>query len=208
MARKRAFIYIDGFNLYYGCLRNTPYRWLNIVELSKKLVSDKIEKVHYFTARVSARAGDPMAPLRQKIYLRALETLPEVQIHYGHFLTHVKWMPKADNPQERVKVVKTDEKGSDVNLASQILADAFRGQFDTAAVISNDSDLLKPIFIVKEELKKTVGIVNPQKDKRFAVQLSNIASFKRVIREAVLQVCQFPPTLTDSKGTFHKPESW
>lgn len=142
MARKKAYIYIDGFNLYYGCLKNTPYRWLNIVELSKKLVSDRIEKVHYFTARVSARAGDPMAPLRQKIYLRALETLPEVQIHYGHFLSHVKWMPKADNPKERIKVIKTDEKGSDVNLASQLLADAFRNHFDTAAVISNDSDLL------------------------------------------------------------------
>lgn len=190
------------------CLKGTAYRWLNIVELSKKLIKDKIEKVHYFTARVSARTGDEEAPQRQKIYLRALGTLSEVQIQYGHFLTHIKSMAKADNPKEFVKVIKTEEKGSDVNLASQLLADAFRDKFDTALIISNDSDLVKPILIVKEELKKVVGIVNPQAEFRFAAELLKIASFKRVIRESVLQICQFPPTLTDSKGTFHKPESW
>jgi hypothetical protein len=82
-------VYIDGFNLYYGSLRNTPYRWLNLETLCQLLLpKNTIGEIKYFTALVSSRPNDPDQAIRQQLYLRALGTLPKVSIHKGHFLTH------------------------------------------------------------------------------------------------------------------------
>jgi hypothetical protein len=121
-------IYIDGFNLYYGALRNTPYRWLNPEALCQLLLpKNTIGEIKYFTALVSARPNDPDQPLRQQLYLRALGTLPKVSVHLGHFLTHKVTMALVvppGQPQQYAKVIKTEEKGSDVNLATHLLHDA------------------------------------------------------------------------------------
>lgn len=62
---------------------------------------------------------------------------------------------------EKVRVVKTEEKGSDVNLATHLLVDGFQGHYETAVVISNDSDLNLPITMVKNVLKKRIGVICP-----------------------------------------------
>lgn len=92
-------IYVDGFNLYYGALKGTPYKWLNPVELSNLFLPQgyKVDKVLYFTARVSG-AVDPDAPRRQNIYLSALRTLPRVEIHFGNFLAKTVWRPLINLP--------------------------------------------------------------------------------------------------------------
>jgi hypothetical protein len=87
-----------------------------------------------------------------------------------------------------------------------LLADAYHGEYDVAVVVSNDSDLLAPIRIVRSELRKKVGILNPQTHPS-RVLLAN-ADFFKSIRPGVLAASQFPPTLTDAHGTFHKPGSW
>jgi hypothetical protein len=66
---------------------------------------------------------------RQQVYLRALETIPGLSIDYGHYLSHVTRMPLAQPRRggaRTVQVVKTEEKGSDVNLATYLLLDAFK----------------------------------------------------------------------------------
>lgn len=203
-------VYIDGFNFYYGALRKTPYRWVNPEKLCQLLLPrNTIQEIKYFTALVSARPSDPNQPIRQQLYLRALATLPKVSVHLGHFLSHEVTMAKVVSPgqrQEFVRVIKTEEKGSDVNLATHLLHDAHRGKFDVAVVISNDSDLLMPIKIVREELGKIVGVLNPQK--RPSRALLEHLDFIKQIRGGVLAAAQFPNQLTDQKGTFHKPSTW
>jgi len=77
-------VYIDGFNLYYGCLKGTPYRWLDLERLCHRLLpAEEIGTIRYFTARVSGKV-DPEAPVRQHMYLRALDTLPVVSLTSGH----------------------------------------------------------------------------------------------------------------------------
>jgi hypothetical protein len=203
-------VYVDAFNLYYGCLKGTPYRWLDLGALCTRLLpKDRINRIRYFTATVSARPDNPDAPQRQQIYLRALETVPSLSIHYGHYLSHVTRMPLA-NPRHggarTVEVVKTEEKGSDVNLATFLLLDAFRRDCDVAVVISNDSDLKLPIEIAKSELELRVGVVNPHPPARRSRALQ--PSFFKQIRASALAACQFPPVLTDSKGEIRKPASW
>jgi hypothetical protein len=57
-------------------------------------------------------------------------------------------MMRADG-SGKVKVLKTEEKGSDVNLASYLLIDAYRSDRDVAVIVSNDFDLLFPIEHIK-----------------------------------------------------------
>jgi hypothetical protein len=121
------------------------------------LPKNTLREIKYFTALVSARPNDPDQPVRQQLFLRALGTLPNVSIHLGHFLTHEVTMALVvppGHPQKYARVIKTEEKGSDVNLATHLLHDAHLGRFDIAVVVSNDSDLLEPIKIVRHELHK------------------------------------------------------
>ncbi len=200
-------VYVDAFNLYYGLVRGTRYKWLDLAALCKiMLPHDTIHHVRYFTALVQPRPGDPGQLQRQRFYLRALATLPNLTIHQGHFLTHVVRMPLAGSPLKTVEVIKTEEKGSDVNLATEFLVDAFHNDFEAAAIISNDSDLLRPIQVVRREFGKTVGILNPQRSPSGPLQRE--ADFMKTIRPATLARCQFLPTLVDARGRFYKPAAW
>jgi hypothetical protein len=177
--------------------------------ISVFITKNPIQSIKYFTALVSARPNDLNAPASQKLYLRALSTIPELSVHFGHFLVHQVTMPlvvPVGDPQQYVKVIKTEEKGSDVNLATHLLHDAHMNKFDVAVVVSNDSDLLGPIKIVRNELNKKVGVLNPQKNPSRAI-LPHI-DFIKQIRSGVLQASQFPKQLSDARGLFTKPPGW
>jgi len=211
LPRPRTNVYVDGFNLYYGAVRGTAFKWLNLRLLCERLLpQNEVVEIRYFTALVTATPHDPAKPQRQQTFIRALETLPGLTVHYGSFLTNRVWMPRAHRrPGQRrnVEVMKTEEKGSDVNLASMLLADGFRGRFETAVVLSNDSDLVLPIEIVTRELGLAVGLLNPHE--RFSVELSRAATFKKKIRAGVLRDSQFPDIVVDSEGReIRKPPDW
>jgi hypothetical protein len=106
-----------------------------------------------------------------------------------------------------VKVIKTEEKGSDVNLATHLLIDGFTGQYHAAIVVSNDSDLVAPILYVRDILGFPVMVLNPD-DSTTSKVLARSSSGVRHIRKGVLSISQFPTELTDRKGKFHKPDTW
>jgi uncharacterized LabA/DUF88 family protein len=204
-------VYVDGFNLYYGCLRHTPHKWLDLARLASLLLprACHVHRIRYYTARVSGRPGNPNAQRRQQIYLRALLTTPNLSISYGHFLTSELNMPLADRQHGQpamARVIKTEEKGSDVNLACHLLLDAFREECEVAFVISNDSDLVEPVRIARREFGLQVGIGCPHKHP--SQMLLRESDFIRPIRRGALRVSQFPPTLSDEHGLFSKPASW
>jgi len=95
----RTWVYVDGFNLYYGAVKGTQFKWLNPVKLAQQVLpsSHVVERVKYFTAHVSG-AADPDAPKRQHAYLSALRTLPEIEIHFGRFLAKAIWRPITNFP--------------------------------------------------------------------------------------------------------------
>jgi len=206
----KTFVYVDGFNLYYGAVKGTSYKWLNIDKMCQLLLPKyRVTRIKYFTARVSGRPSDPDQPTRQQAFLRALRTIPHLEIIFGHFLTNEVMMPLAGCPpgaQKYAKVIKTEEKGSDVNIATHLLRDGYQGSYDAAVLVTNDSDLLEPVRIVREELGKVVGILNPHHVPSRA--LLRHASFIKPIRKGVLAASQFPPRLTDAIGTVTKPSIW
>ena len=86
-------VYVDAFNLYYGCLKDTPYKWLDLARLCQVMLPrDGINRIRYFTALVDGKRN-PTSPQRQQTYLRALGTIPNLSVHLGHYLTHPARMP-------------------------------------------------------------------------------------------------------------------
>ena len=191
-------------------MRDTPYRWLDIGKLVQLLLPQHtINRIRYFTALVVNRPSDPMQRQRQQAYLRALETIPDLTIHYGHLLAKTKRRPLARPPAtgpRTVEILDTEEKGSDVNLASFLLSDGFDDKYEMAAVISNDSDLELPIRMVRDRLDKPVGVFDPSRRRSF--QLHSAASWYRPLRRGPLSASLFPDTLFDARGHITKPAGW
>ena len=210
----RVNFYVDGFNIYYGCLKGTPYRWLDLEALCKRYIrsGDQLNRIRYFTARVTPRPNDPQAPQRQQIYLRALQTIPCLSVHLGRFQESDVRMRLSTPPTVGAKtalVVKTEEKGSDVNLATFLLLDAFTKDAEVAVIVSNDSDLVEPIRVTKEDLGIRVGILNPHRPRFRSLDLQRIPpTFFKQIRAGALSASQFPETMQDSRGTLTRPASW
>ncbi len=205
---KRAYVYIDGFNLYYA-VRNTPYRWLNLSLLARTLLPRcQVIGIKYFTAQVLSFPGDPAAPSRQQVYWRALSTLPDLKIVLGRFQVKPITLPLESDSSRMAAVLKSEEKGSDVNLASHLLFDAFKHEIDEAAVISGDSDLATPIQMVRG-FGIDVRIFDPREPKRTCLDLKRVGSTYSHIYRSVYKKCQFPDSLLDKEGkTLQKPIEW
>ena len=157
---QRVRVYIDGFNFYYAAFVDGTFgrwKWLDLVAFSRRLVpSHHVDHVRYFTAQLKPTPGSPRAHIRQGIYLNALRAHPRLSVHLGTFSKHAVQMPLAPPPKTgcedgvvylasrdldldgdtaqptKAFVVKTEEKGSDVNLATYLLRDGFKGLYDTA----------------------------------------------------------------------------
>jgi uncharacterized LabA/DUF88 family protein len=214
--RPRAIFYIDGFNLYNGIARRSEakglaapeHRWLNLSKLAQFLVPEaEIVLVRYFTSRVKRRLDDPDAGVRQETFLRALRTLPNLTIHYGHFQRNKVWRRLVEDTEKSVRVVDFKEKGSDVNLAAHLVHDAFTDACEMACVVSSDSDLVEPIRLAREGLSAGVLVFSPNVG-RPARALADVATDSRRINDRTFAACHLGADLDDSDGVVTKPASW
>ena len=219
--KPRTYAYIDGFNLYYGCFRRpappswAKYKWLDLEKFCDLLLPyNDIVAVKYYTADVSNRPPDNRQNDREQVYLKALLTLPRVEIVKGRFLGPKKRrMPQCDATGaalgNKVWVLKTEEKGSDVNLAVDLLHDCIIGCYECAVVVSNDSDLARSIRIVRYQYKKIIGIVNPHNThQRMSGDLWKLKHFDRKISRKILASSQLPEDVTVGQGTIRRPQGW
>ena len=226
--RPRTFVYVDGFNLYYGSLKGTPYRWLDVCSLMERLLpAADLTKIWYFTAEPRPDPSNPGVAARHREYMRALATIPILEIKPGFYqlkpsdrpLVYPLYGPdpKLPNPANRVVTVwRSEEKGSDVNLATALLVDAAARRFDQAWVVSNDADLAWPVEVAQHEYAVRVGVIKPERPagypdppRKDSWHLKQAGAEFRRIREPQLAACQFPATLLDAAGAvITKPASW
>lgn len=204
--QKKAIFYIDGFNLYFG-MKSKELKdcyWLNIAKLCGKIIKpfedQQIVSIKYFTDEIK---GIEDKIRRQQAYLNALKTLKNVKIIYGHYYEN-KVLCKDCNLEHKVY----KEKMTDVNIAVQILCDAFKNLFDVAYIISADSDLLPAIEAVKEIFPKK-RIVNFTPPGRFSSALRKACHYHKNIYDSFIRNCQFPKILINEKGEeIKRPERW
>jgi hypothetical protein len=204
MALKRVIAYIDGFNLYFGLKsqRWQRYYWLNIQGMAKSLLKPDQELVctKYFTSRVT---NDVQKQKRQNDFIEAIQTLPSIKVYYGKYQL---------NPRTCRFCSKEDfvpnEKMTDVNIAVELLSDAFTDAFDIALLVSADSDLVAPVKKVRLLFpeRRIVACFPPG---RYSVDLKNAAGFSIPIGRAVLSKNQFPDEIQKSDGyILTRPERW
>jgi hypothetical protein len=217
MSRPTAIVYVDGFNLYRQKLTHHPEtKWLDLVKLSELLLpTHDIVAVRYFTANIRPMLGtDPQGPIRQQTYLRALQTDPRVSIYHGTFRMDKRWMVSMpvtigdDGKPNVVRVRKTEEKGSDVNLASYMIFDACRSAADVHVLVSNDSDYATALSILTNEVGAAWGLFSPV-DSPNTVLLRERPVFVKSIRKGVLLAAQFPDEMhSKSDGRITRPTNW
>lgn len=202
----RAVVYIDGFNLYFG-LRSKGWRryyWLNVAKLAGYLVKkhQRLESVHYFTARLPRNANSN-SRRRQGIYLNALNTLDGLVIRHGHFLEKSR---KCDHCGAVTK--SFEEKMTDVNIAAQMLVDAVDDRYDTALLVSADSDLTGPVELIRSRFAgKRIVIAKPPG--LHSATLCRAASAYFTIGEANLRRSQLPPVIRQKgKQAICRPSRW
>ena len=194
---------MDGFNLYFGMVDAGLHhcKWLDIEKLAKNLLKphQELKAIKYFTSRVSNNAKKQK---RQTIYIEALET-KGTEIILGQYQSSCIHCNKCGNRWNSF-----NEKMTDVNIATYLLVDAYKNKYDTAMLISGDSDLVPPIRAVNEYIyEKRVLVAFPPKRKNDAV--AKVAKGKFVIGRRNLEKSQFPDEVEKSDGfVLKKPDRW
>ncbi len=206
---KRSIVYIDGFNLYYGAVRNTAWKWLNL-EKYFALVrpDDDIQRIHYFTALIDG----PHRP-NQETFLAALGTLPKVTVVLGRYM----YKPMTCRVQPctfagKRAFMRPEEKQTDVNIALQMLDDAYRGLAERFVLVTGDSDLVPAISLVRSrfpDIEHVVYVPNNHPSRGAAVELRSAADKARNLPLVELRHAQFPVTVMGSGNrAIVKPRDW
>ncbi len=207
--KRRAIFYVDGFNLYFGAVRGTAYKWLNFDAYCQKLhPHDELVKIRYFTSQVQ---GNTHA--NQMAFWRALRTTPVVQIQEGKFkrgsveCEHTTCTLQGSRTFQRLQ-----EKRTDVNIAVSMIDDAHRNACENMVVISGDSDLVPAVRLVRATFKNiTLFVYVPGHgyEERQASELMQAAHIGRPLNTSYFAECQFPPEFKDRYGRLvRKPKDW
>lgn len=203
---RRVMAYVDGFNLYFGLKGSgfKRYYWLDVAALAQSLLKpgQQLSATHYFTASIRANGRNTADQKRQNDYLDAL-TVRGVQSQFGHYLQKTRQCRQCN-----ASWPDYEQKMSDVNIAIQLLVDAFDDAFDTALVISGVSDLTTPIRRLRQRFPhKRVIVAFPPK--RQSAELKRVANGYLTIGEDKLRASQLPATITKPDGYgLRRPDSW
>ena len=204
---QRVAVYVDGFNLFYG-LRSKGWRryyWLDVHRLAENLLrpGQTLAAVRYFTARVFHDPRDPGKQERQGTYLDALATLPYLDIHYGYFLSKSQRCPNCNEVRHTY-----EEKMTDVNISVEMLRDAYGDLFDTAIIVSADSDLARPITAITEQFpdKRVIAAFPPG---RASKRLRSVATVSLAIGRDKLRNSQLPESVVGQGACLlTRPADW
>lgn len=230
----RTRVYIDGYNLYYGCLKNSPHKWLDVHRLIERILQSvhyerngqpisyalQTPAIKYFTALILPAFGksdDSVAC--QQHYHNALESHlgPSIEIIKGYHdakpaRAYREEPGKAARDSEVVNVWKLEEKQSDVKLALSAYSDAIRNEVDQIIAVTNDSDFAPAMELIRQHTNATLGLIVPRRENASHVnaQLSAQAHWVRnYIREEELAQSQLPSMIRLTKNSVvHKPLSW
>jgi uncharacterized LabA/DUF88 family protein len=200
---ERVLGFVDGFNLYFG-LRAAGYGsllWLDISKLVANLCRPYQDFVgaRYFTARIN---GPGPKHDRQQTLLEAYETLPDCRIHFGHYQTNLTSCRSCGAQWKQ-----SSEKMTDVNIAVEMLSAASLNEFDTALLVSGDSDLAPAVEKTIALFGKRVVVAFPPK--RHSAHLGASASAYIEIHKNQLARSQLPETITKPGGhVLRRPPSW
>ncbi|MES2942347.1 MAG: NYN domain-containing protein [Pseudomonadota bacterium] len=233
----RTRVYVDGYNLYYGCLKGSAFKWLDLLSLFDKCILPSVTAsinglplaselqavaIKFFTAPILEKASKAQDSIKcQDRYHAALNKHQQgrVETIKGYYsLTEARARLIDQNDPKKwprdcteVPVWKLEEKQSDVNLAIHAVADALRGDIEQVVIVSNDTDLAPALKMIRDYTGVVIGLVIPTTDHQRIpnTALAELAHWVRThITEDELRVSQLPRVIQDKKRPVAKPESW
>jgi uncharacterized LabA/DUF88 family protein len=211
----RTIVYIDGFNLYYGVLAQSPYRWIDLEQLAHRLrPGDNIQRVKYFTAMVK---GPTRA--NQESYLGALATKPNIEVVMGSFKRKTVECGNTScpgQPRRRRFFETQEEKRTDVNIALHMLDDLYQGLCERIVLISGDSDLVPAIELVTARFNAKVNVYIPvplqaqngKRERSYKNELRTVSTSVKELPAQLLPHCLLPDPVVTSTGSIAMPASW
>lgn len=230
MPEHRTGVYIDGLNFYYGALKGSPHKWLNLDEFAARLFPrDQIARIRYFTAVVNSRPNDPGIPVRHSTYLRALRTLPTTSIHLGRFASRVRARVLADEFEHHTNLFtphfrprplfsmmwndKVRRRNGAGTLARVVIEEEKGSDVNLGVHLVNDAArgrIDKALVISNDsdlaealELTKEYGVsvgLLNPHASSTSKHLREASSFVMPFRRESLALAQFPDTVTDHRG--------
>ncbi|SHN92381.1 hypothetical protein BHECKSOX_586 [Bathymodiolus heckerae thiotrophic gill symbiont] len=223
----RTIVYIDGFNFYYGRLKTTSYKWLDLFKLfDEQLIKEinpetELLTVKLFTADIKAKFSrlGKESEHSQRIYHMALLAMPKnVEIIKGYYSTERSKPLRYKNPpdkDDKIDAWKLEEKQTDVKMALEIYHDVVTNQCDQIVICTNDTDLVPPLELVKKyhpHIEIGSIIPRPKNSKRPASQsIIELSDWSRsYITDAELEACQLPYIIhkPNGRGVYRKPKHW
>lgn len=215
----KTIVYIDGYNLYYGVLRRTPFKWLDVVKLFSEHLLDssasEVVEVRYYTAPIlGVMCDDAESPARQRSYLQALSKL------HGERLQIVQGKLQASQPKKRpvepiegyelVKIHDFEEKKTDVSIAVDMLADVWTGRCEQIVLCTNDTDQEPALAKIKQHHPHVkIGLVAPvpSHDSRYiSKSLVSYSDWHKLIAPIHLAKSQLPEKIPHT--SIKKPKAW
>lgn len=222
-------VYVDGYNLYYGLLRHTAFKWLDILKLFQNIVkiqnpSSRVIKIKYFTAPVKANFSShgQKSVTAQNLYHRALKYIYGdcLDIIYGYHTVEKGYPPRYQKPinkDDRVEIWKFEEKQTDVNIALHMYRDAVNETCTHQILVSNDSDLELPLKLISGDKPDiTLGLIIPRPkptgSKHSRPPNKSLSKYVNWTRTYILdeecQNAQFSDTISTNKKSIVKPHYW
>jgi uncharacterized LabA/DUF88 family protein len=226
MKKVNTIVYIDGYNLFYGRLKHTQYKWLNLFLLFDQYIlkpqnpRSKLLSVKFYTANIQTKFASQgaQAGIAQQRYHQALLSprTPPVEIIKGNYAsskaTPLRYKQPPDK-NDRVETWKLEEKQTDVNIALDIYRDACLENIEQIVLCTSDTDIVPALQYIKTDFPNiTIGIVFPrvQKDRRAITKslADNAHWIRRSITDAELAASQFPDRVATNKKPVDKPSYW
>ena len=210
---KRVVVYIDGLNLLYGMLgiKLHTYLWLDLTAFGNALNSgdQRLVGVKYFTARFK-RDGTSGSERQssQSAFLAANRRSRIVTIHESFFVSQKCECSNCHLAGPGNEDTVFTEKLTDTHIASSMIGDAVRNQYDTAILVSRDNDLEPPTREVRTLFPdKQVIVASP--DANVGKLLRKAANSTFVIEERVFAESQLPDTVAARRGKIlTRPQEW
>lgn len=206
--KKKTIFYIDGFNVYHGMKEANKftkfgdYRWLDYQKLAENTIKpyQELTWVKYFTARIK---GNEKKQKHQNDYLDALGMLPKIKIYYGNYQ-----IKKSFDKGLGLHYTYPVEKKTDVNIATQLLVDAFQNNFECAYIVSADSDLLPAIEAIRVHLPHLM-LIACFPPRRSSIDLKAACQGVKYLMEKAFKNSLLPNSIKKTDGyVIQKPPNW
>ena len=223
----RTVAYVDGHNLYFSCLKGTPYKWLDLQSLVTSILacespSAQLTGLRYFTSPIKgsfARRGQASTDA-QSAYLRALRTHPSITIIEGRFRIDGAFALRhrvPPNRDDKVRIWRIEEKETDVSIALSMYHDARSGDVDQVVLVSNDSDMVPALRHIRAETTAKVGVILPLRvesdtyvtSRRPSAGLAEQADWVRsYLLASELAQSQLAPVIPTKRKAIRRPPHW